>query len=187
MRTMKTVTLLGYALLGLLHGKLASGYDLRKTFTDTPMGRFSDSPGAIYPALRGLEERKLIVSRSKDRATLRGRRELSLTAAGVAELKRWLSSPVDQADVAGRMGDLMLRFAFMDGVLGEIATLTFLYSFAQALRTHVPTLRKYLDDHSGHMSRSGRLALESGICGYESQLEWVARAISVYEGTENSK
>jgi DNA-binding PadR family transcriptional regulator len=184
---MKTVTLLGYALLGLLHGKPASGYDLRKTFTDTPMGRFSDSPGAIYPALRGLEERKLLGARSKSGPGLRGRRELKLTAAGSAELVRWLSSPVGQPDVARGMGDLMLRFAFMDTVLGEAATLTFLHAFDQALRAHVPALRKYLKVHSSQMPRSGRLALESGICGYEAQARWVVRAIRTYEEKGHSK
>jgi DNA-binding PadR family transcriptional regulator len=184
---MKSVTLLGHALLGLLYGKPASGYDLRKTFTDTPMGRFSDSPGAIYPALRRLEDRKLIVAGSKDRATLRRRRELKLTAAGLAELKHWLSSPIDQADVASRMSELMLRFAFMDEVLGGTATLGFLRSLNKALRAHIPVLRKYLEVHSAHMPRSGRLALESGICGYEAQADWSSRAISVYEGKVNSQ
>ena len=45
---------LGYALLGLLHQAPQAGYDLRKTFVSTPMAAFSDSPGAIYPALRRL-------------------------------------------------------------------------------------------------------------------------------------
>jgi len=57
---MKTtaIPLLGYALLGLLHQKERSGYDLRKVFTHTPVKHFSDSPGAIYPALRRLERRR---------------------------------------------------------------------------------------------------------------------------------
>ena len=49
------VSLLGYALLGLLHQKPSSGYALRRVFATTPMGTFSDSPGAIYPALGRLE------------------------------------------------------------------------------------------------------------------------------------
>ena len=45
---------LGYALLGLLHAGPQSGYGLRRTFVTTPLAVFSDSPGAIYPALRRL-------------------------------------------------------------------------------------------------------------------------------------
>jgi DNA-binding PadR family transcriptional regulator len=48
------ISILGYALLGLIHQKPSSGYDLRKTFTETAMGSFSNSPGAIYPALARL-------------------------------------------------------------------------------------------------------------------------------------
>ena len=50
---------LGYALLGLLQ-KPSSGYDLRKVFSSTSMKTYSDSPGAIYPALRRLEHRGLV-------------------------------------------------------------------------------------------------------------------------------
>ena len=109
---MIATTLLGYALLGLLYGKESSGYDLRKIFTETPMGNFSDSPGAIYPALRRLHERKLISASRAGSAAKRKRRVFRLTPLGVAELRNWLMSPVEQSDVANRMNVLMLRFAF---------------------------------------------------------------------------
>ena len=48
-------SLLGYALLGLIYQQPLSGYDVKKIFASTPMAGFSDSPGAIYPALRKLE------------------------------------------------------------------------------------------------------------------------------------
>jgi len=41
------VSVLGYALLGLLQQQDRSGYDLRKIFSTTPMKSFSDSPGSI--------------------------------------------------------------------------------------------------------------------------------------------
>jgi hypothetical protein len=40
---------LGHA---LLHQQPRSGYDLRKIFESSPIAYYSDSPGAIYPALR---------------------------------------------------------------------------------------------------------------------------------------
>src|SRR5260370_3518580 len=62
-RTMQEISLLAYALLGLLRQQPRSGYDLRKIFANTPMGTFSDSPGAIYPALQRLEKHGLVSSR----------------------------------------------------------------------------------------------------------------------------
>ena len=51
---------LGFALLGLLQQQPRSGYALRRVFATTPMGHYSSSPGAIYPALRRLEQQGLV-------------------------------------------------------------------------------------------------------------------------------
>jgi DNA-binding PadR family transcriptional regulator len=42
---MKTASPLEFALIGLLRHRAQSGYDLRKTFIDTAMRHYSDSPG----------------------------------------------------------------------------------------------------------------------------------------------
>jgi len=65
------IPLLGYALLGLLTGKPSSGYDLRKFFASTAVGTFSDSPGAIYPALQRLAASGLIRGQIEERGGLR--------------------------------------------------------------------------------------------------------------------
>jgi DNA-binding PadR family transcriptional regulator len=178
---MSGVTLLGYAILGLLNGKASSGYDLRKIFAETPMGTFSDSPGAIYPALRRLEERKLIAIRPHAEPVQRRRRVLQLTQEGFAALKNWLETPLRQADVASRMPMLMLKFAFMEGALGETAMLIFLRSFERELNAYIPLLAKFTKSELGHMPKSGHLALQSGLRGYRVQAQWVAHAIAVYE------
>ena len=46
------------AILGLARQKARSGYELRRVFATTPMGHFSDSPGAIYAAVRRLVDRR---------------------------------------------------------------------------------------------------------------------------------
>lgn len=182
-RTMQseTTTLLGYALLGLIQQKPASGYDLRKIFAETPMGTFSDSPGAIYPALRRLEQRRLVLGSIEAGSGLRRRKVLRLTVAGLAALKKWLGAPITQDDLSHRSNELMLRFAFLDQVMGEAATLRFLRSIEAELRLYIPGLKAFLKSHGAQMPTSGKLALESGVLGYEAQLRWAARAVSVYE------
>jgi DNA-binding PadR family transcriptional regulator len=177
----RPVTLLGFALLGLLQKKPSSGYELRTIFTETPMGSFSDSPGAIYPALSRLEERKLLRGKVERGPGLRRRRVLHLTPAGQNELKAWLTAPIEQADVVSRMGDLMLRFAFLDDAVGCAQTLRFLKSFEKALREYVPQVKQFLADNRRLMQKSARLALESGAMDYAAKLEWVERAISEYK------
>lgn len=173
-------SLLSYALLGLIQQKPASGYDLRKVFTETPLASLSDSPGAIYPALRRLEERKLVTG-IVEGSGLRQRKMLRVTAAGCDELKQWLKKPLAQSDIAHRLEELMLRFAFFDNVLGEESTLQFLCAFEAGLKIHIPHLRKCLNQDGPKMALCARLALENGVLGYEAQLKWVSHAIHSYK------
>jgi DNA-binding PadR family transcriptional regulator len=173
-------TLLGYALLGFLEQQPRSGYDLRKIFALTPMLAYSDSPGAIYPALRRLEQGGWIRGRVENRAGLRRRKVFRPTPAGTEALSSWLGKPVSREDVIRGLEGLMLRFAFLDLVLGKEGAVQFLKQMNQELRSHVPTLREFLRTRSKDMPRSGRLALESGILGYEAQLEWTKQALAEY-------
>ncbi len=178
---MAEVSTLGYALLGLVEQQPRSGYDLRKIFANTPMISFSDSPGSIYPALQRLEKQGLIRSRVEERNGLRRRRLFHLTASGLAELKRWQLQLVTRDDVIHRVDELMLRFAFMDQSLGPHASLRFVTGLEQQLAAYIPSLREHRQKYGGDMPLSGRLALESGIQGYEGLLAWARSAIKAYQ------
>jgi DNA-binding PadR family transcriptional regulator len=180
----KNVSLLGYALLGLLYSQPASGYDLRKTFGQTPLRSFSDSPGAIYPALQRLEEGRLVRGRVEEGSGLRRRKIYRLSAEGVAALKKWLTRPVSNEDVIGGMDELLLRFAFMDQVVERSDLIEFLRALERELKSYVPALREYLKSQQAMLPTSGRLALECGIRGYETQLLWVKDALATYESKE---
>jgi len=174
------VSLLGYALLGLLHQRPSSGYALRRVFATTPMGTFSDSPGAIYPALRRLEGLGLVRGRVESSAGLRQKQTFRLTTPGLAALKEWLERPLRRADVVRGMDDVMLRLAFMDEVMAPAASIRLLQGLARELAAYLPTLHAYLNEHRREMPLSGRLALESGIRAYEDQSRWVSDALKAY-------
>jgi DNA-binding PadR family transcriptional regulator len=175
------ISLLGYALLGLLQSAPLSGYDLRKFFSATPMMSFSDSPGSIYPALRRLEQRHLVRSQVQERAGLRRRRLFRLTPVGQEALRRWQMQPIGRGDIVRGLEELMLRFSFMDQSLGTAASAKFLHALKRELAQYLPSLHDYLDTHGAAMPLSGRLALESGIQGYESLLRWARSALATYE------
>ena len=61
------------ALLGLIHQKPSSGYDLCRTFAESAMGNYSSSPGAIYLALERLAGRGLIAGEVQASGGLRRR------------------------------------------------------------------------------------------------------------------
>jgi DNA-binding PadR family transcriptional regulator len=176
---------LAFALLGLIWQEPRSGYDLRKFFSCTPMISFSDSPGAIYPALHRLEQRGLV--RGHVAEGLRRRRIFELTVRGRAEFRRWQTQPVLRNDVVRNLDALMLRFAFMDEFAGKGAALRFLKGLHRELAAYIPSLWKYLKANREHMSQSGRLALESGIQGYEAQLRWTKAAMTAYGQSKGEK
>ena len=181
MREHKKISVLTYALLGLIHQKPRAGYDLRKIFAETAMGSFSNSPGAIYPALERLEKHGAIASEVMESAGLRRRRVFRITEPGEQEFKQWLSKPVTRDEIIRGTGEPMLRFAFMEQALGAQAAITFLRNLRVELDAYVPGLKEYLHQHGPQMPLSGMLALDSGIRNYETLQRWVAYAIQTYQ------
>src|SRR5260370_21535790 len=108
-RTMKEISVLAYSLLGLLHQQPRSGYDLRKIFANTPMGTFSDSPGAIYPALQRLEKRRLVSSRVHPSRGIRRRRLYRPTPSRRRPFTGWQTKSIARDHLAHRADELMLR------------------------------------------------------------------------------
>jgi len=172
---------LGYALLGLLQQKPASGYDLRKIFSSTSMKTYSDSPGAIYPALRRLEQQALIRGTIEEGSGLRRRQVFQLTPKGRTELKKWIGQPIAPGDLTHGFEDIMLRFAFSENAAGPAASLDLLKSLQAALKPHVAELHNEFEASHKLMPTSGWLAFESGIRAAEQFLDWTGYAISIYE------
>ncbi len=180
------VPALGYALLGLLQ-KPSSGYDLRKVFSSTSMKTYSDSPGAIYPALGRLERAGLIRGAIEEGSGLRRRQIFRLTAKGLAELKKWITRPVNRDDLVWGEQEILLRFAFCETAVGPGAAIELLKSLEAALQAHVTALQEELRESTPEMPTSARLAFECGIRGNQSLLEWTHYALATYEGEERGR
>ena len=180
-------SLLGFALLGLLQQQPMSGYDLRKVFSTSAMGTFSDSPGAIYPALKRLETAGMVRGTVETSTGLRQRRIFRNTAKGQAALKAWLRRPLTRDDVIRRLDEAMLRFSFMDSTVGESRSAAFLQEMIDQISGYIPSLQQYLKKHAPEMPKSGRLALESGVQGYEAQLRWAKAALATYQARKEGK
>jgi len=173
-------TLLEHALLGLLYEKPSSGYDLRKIFATTSMGSFSDSPGAIYPALRRLERKGFVQSRAQA-GSGRRRQVVSLTDQGTAELRNWIAQPVTQQEIMSELREFMLRFALSESVGGPAVSVELLSGLKQELKAVLSSLRDQQKALKPYLPLSGSLALESGVRGHEGLLEWCEHALAAYE------
>jgi DNA-binding PadR family transcriptional regulator len=173
-RTLSTLTL---AILGLIAEKPQSGYDIRKAFSTTPLGHFSSSPGAIYPALRRIEKSGWISSKIEKKKPLRPRQVFKLTAKGKEVLKKYLLQPVTRNDVIWKMDDLMLRFAFMGNMVNREESLNFLSEFLAEVESYIVYLRQHLESLKNEIPTHGKLAMENGIGSYEMNARWAKRAV----------
>src|SRR5205085_528765 len=83
---------LRHAALGLLARAPASGYDLLKVFEASMANVWPATQSQLYGELNKLADAGLIAASD---VGPRGRKEYAITAAGRAELQRWLTSPQD--------------------------------------------------------------------------------------------
>ena len=166
---------LGYALLGLLTQQPRSGYDLRKLFVATPMGLFSDSPGAIYPALGRLERRGWIAAAPAPRGGRR-RRAYAPTPDGRAAFAVWVSQSPTRDDIARRWDVLMLRIALMGGVVKPAVVDQILAATEAALDEYLASLEAFHTGPGQEMPVLAQLAFESGIESVRARARWIRRA-----------
>jgi DNA-binding PadR family transcriptional regulator len=183
MKQKSDISTLSLAIMGLIAQRPQTGYDIRKTFATTPMGHFSDSPGAIYPALQRLEKDGWVRGKVDAKTVLRPKKVYELTKEGRRVLKHYLRQPVTRDDVMRHLDDLILRFGFMEEIAGRAATLRFLHSFATEIETYLVDLRAFHDGAKPFMPVCGRLAMENGIKGYETNAAWARRAIEELESS----
>jgi DNA-binding PadR family transcriptional regulator len=158
-----------------------TGYDLRKIFDSTPMGHYSSSPGAIYPALKRLEQQGLIQGEVTDGDTLRPKRVYTATQRGIELLREWVSQTIAGDDLLHRDAELMLRFALMGSVVDNETTHRFLNQMSGVLDLYIPELEKTLATMPKEGPPHGRLALSSGIEAYKARRNWAKKALQEFE------
>ncbi len=163
--------------MGLLWQQPRSGYDLLKVFTETAMGGYSSSPGAIYPALKRLARHGSITGEVQNRDSLRPRQVYSLTTAGVETLEQHLRQPVTRDDVMRHADGVMLRFVFAGEVLGRDEAIRVLEQFARKIKSYLSDLKRQLAAFPATAGPYGRCALQHGIDMYHADARWARNAV----------
>jgi DNA-binding PadR family transcriptional regulator len=186
MKVAAPLSTLRLAILGLLARQPCSGYDLRRICATTPLGHFSSSPGAVYPALERLAEDGLVRGAVADPAAARQRVVFSLTPAGSAALDAQLMLPVSPEDVIWAFDHVILRFAFMDR-LGPAVVLRFLAEVIDGAEAYVRQLERVREGMPALPSPVPRLALEHGIRSYRGHADWARAAIAELESDSKRK
>ena len=167
---------LEHAMMGLIDQAPRSGYDLRTAFAKTPLVHFSDSPGAIYPALLRLQRRGWIAATREKSVNARGRTAFRLSPRGRDAFLRWLRTPSSRDELLHDPSGPVLRFAFMSQAIGTDEAVEFLRRYREVLTDYVAELRRFEEQFARTMTASGRLAFESGIEGHRRLVSWTRRA-----------
>jgi DNA-binding PadR family transcriptional regulator len=166
-------------LLGLIASEPRSGYGLKKMFNTSPAGVYQPSPGALYPALRRLEDRGLLQAEQTVSSGRRSQRLYHVTEAGRAAHVDWLRQPVVPDTVATDLGLHMMRFALMENHLERAAVLAFLGDLADALDSFVSGVEQFVASSRGQsLPQHALLALEHGIVTHRASLEWAHSALA---------
>jgi PadR family transcriptional regulator, regulatory protein AphA len=98
-----------YAILGVLSMGPRTGYEVRKTIESSLANFWNESYGQIYPILRTLVAEGLATSETQPGAGRPDRHVYTITDAGRAELRAWLTRPVEHE--VGRV-ELLLKLFF---------------------------------------------------------------------------
>ena len=177
----KTLSSLSLAILGIVSLEPVSGYGIRKIFCTTPMGHFSTSPGAIYPALKRLKENSLIKGQIVKKNSLRPKQIYALTHKGLETLKEMLVQPVTHQDIIWRLEEMILRFTFIGNLLGKEQSLRFLNELAFCIEEYVPTLQENINIQRKLKNINGAFAVEQGLAKYRTTARWARRVIRELE------
>ena len=171
------VSTLTLAVLGLIAREPCSAYDVRKVFETTPMGHLSASPGAIYPALKRFEDEGWVSGRVANANTLRPKRVYRLTAKGRRVLTERLSQEITRDDVTRNLDDVMLRFVFMDKLLGREQIVDLLNQLRSEMESYLSSLQELLKSIRNELTVCEELSMEHGIAKAKMNIAWAKRAI----------
>jgi DNA-binding PadR family transcriptional regulator len=164
---------LRHALLGALADSPRTGYGLLKHFEQSLAYAWPASHSQIYPELARLLESGLI---EQTETGPRGSKTYAITAAGLAEIRRWLRETEPDRRVRS---EAALRTFFL-WVLPPDEGRGHLERERAYWREVLNELERIEDEPtgSGRKARAFRIALEGGITTITAQLEWLDSAIA---------
>ncbi len=178
---------LDHILLGLLRDP-ATGYDLGNAFSENVRHFWSAELSQIYPALKRLEQRRMLRSRVEPSPKGPNRRVYSLTGDGRAELLRWLRGGpavgterfayLAQLYFMDAIGDIHETRVFMaalrDHLAGWLAGLQAVER--EVVATHGDDAARYSDAGFHHFA-----ALRMGIHSIGSKVTWCEETLAAID------
>ena len=170
---------LDHAILGFVNDRPRSGYDLKKEFDGSVAHFWPANQSQIYRTLARLTAAGLVKVRIIPQEDKPNRKVYHITKAGLAELRRWLSTPLPLPDFREAF---LIQFFFADAISSE-EIVALLEARAAAHRAHLESyhqIQRWVEEHppKGKWDRVLQpLIIDGGIMLEEAWLSWVDRAL----------
>jgi len=162
---------IGHMLLGLLHTRPLSGYEMKALIDRSTRFFWAASYGQIYPELRRLDDAGLVERESAPRGE-RKRNVYRLTAAGEAALREWLLDP----EVGSEYRCLGLLKLFLSEGLAAPEQVVLLERIASEHEEKLERLREVERGLPAGADYPRTLVLEYGLALHEFNVDWFRRA-----------
>lgn len=157
------------SLLAILDQGPCYGYQLRAEFDRRTGSTWPLNVGQIYNTLDRLERDGLV---TKGDADEHGHVYWEITDAGAAEVRDWLSSPVERA--AGTRDELAVKLAVAATLPGvDVGRLIETERRASLGRLHALAARKESAEHASAQGLAHSLLMDSMVFAAESELRWL--------------
>ncbi|HEY7835798.1 MAG TPA: PadR family transcriptional regulator [Ktedonobacterales bacterium] len=140
-------------ILGLLGTRPMSGYDIKRAFDRSLASYWNAGNSQIYTSLKVLAGHGLVASDLVVQESRPNRRVYQLTAAGQAELDRWLGEPVPERFTK----DQFLAKLFFCGETTDDQALRHLEAHRAAVQQQLAHMRWVRREYGGRASRRPRL------------------------------
>ncbi len=173
---------LTHAILGFLEYQPMTGYDLKKYFDQSVTHFWSATQSHIYKALENLEKEGLVESEIIPQEGKPNRKQYQITAAGRAELRRWVTTPLP-LDIPREAW--LIQIFFAHGITNEeIANLfekriedirTYLTK-CQIAQAHID--ENYKQVGIERLRELWQLTLDYGTDYYEHEIEWLEKTLT---------
>ena len=172
---------LSHAILGFLEYQPMSGYDLKKYFDQSITHFWSATQSHIYKALENLEKDGFVESQIIPQTGKPNRKQYQITAAGRAELRRWVATPLP---IETQREAWLIQVFFAHGITNaEIAHL--FEERIQAMRQHLlecQVAQAHIDENYKQIGIERlhvlwQLTLDYGVDYYQNEIAWLEKTL----------
>lgn len=134
------------------------------------MAVYSDSPGAVYPALARLQRRGFLRSSVEKRG--RRRRGYQRTLAGEEALRAWIAKPNERDVLTKRTPELDMRFVITGEFISWAEARRFAARCEKLYAADLKRVEAYRDGPGRDMGRAPLAAVELGVRTIRTRLAW---------------